>query len=196
MHVSQHVLGVSRTISLVAGIVVACVVPAVAQTNGGSTQMSPAERAFVVSMMQIARGQIALAKLAEQRTNNPDAAVSTREVAAEWYALRAHLASLAAEAGAPYPVALSATQQTKLAQLQEAPPSNVMAVWVKLARQGNRTALDQMRAEGSATNSQISEFIAYARPELTGYDQTGYDHVMTAKNSGGTLRTGSYSWSR
>ena len=156
--------------------------------------MSPAERAFVTNMLQISRGQIALATTAQQRINNPDATVSFDETASEWYAFRAHLASLAAAAGAPSPVALSAAQQAMLAQLQRAPKSRVMALWVKLERQGDQSALAQMRAEGSAPNSQVGQFIAYARPELTGYDQTGYDHIMTAESVGTPMRAGAYVW--
>lgn len=189
MHVSQNVFGVLRTPALAAAIIAACIVPAVAQTNGETTQISPAERAFVINMLQLSRAQIALATLVEQRTNNPDAVVSSERTVAEWCAFRAHLAELAAAAGAPSPVALSAAQQTMLAQLQRTPSSQVMLVSLKLERQGDQMILKEMGAEGSATNSQISQFIAYARPELT-----GYDHVMTAENWSGPTVTGSYGW--
>lgn len=189
MHVSQNAPGVSRTLSLVVAIIAACVVPAVAQTNGGTTQMSPPERAFVVNMLQLSRAQVALATLVEQRTNNPDAAVSAEGTVAEWCAFRSHLATLAAAAGVPPPVALSATQQTMLARLQRTPSSEVIAESMKLERQADQMALEQMRAEGSTTNSQISQFIAYARPEIT-----GYDHVIIGENWSGPIRTGSFGW--
>ncbi len=194
MQVSRHVLGLTRKLSLVAAIIAACVVPAVAQMNTGTTQMSPAERTFVTNMLQISRGQIALATLAQQRLNDSSAAVSFDETASEWYALRSHLASLAAAAGVPSPVALSAAQQAMLTQLQSAPRSRVIALWVKLERQGDQAALAQIRAQRFAPNSPAGQFIAYASPELTTYDQAGYDHVMTAESTSPTMRAGAYSW--
>lgn len=189
MNVSKNVLGRSRTLSLVAAIIAVCVAPAVAQTQAGTTQMLPAGRAFIINMLQISRGQVAMATLAQQRTNDPDAAVAAAQTAAEWCALRAHLASLAATAGAPAPVALSTAQQAQIAQLQLAPRSQVMAMSVKFERAGNQMALEQMRAEGSTGNAQISQFIAYARPEIS-----GYDHVLAAENSSGRIRAGAFSW--
>ncbi len=194
MHVSRHVLGLTRKLSLVSAIIAACVVPAVAQTNPGTTQMSPAERAFVTNMLQISRGQIALATLAQQRMNDSSAAVSFDETASEWYAFRSHLATLAAAVGAPSPVALSAAQQAMLAQLQSAPRSRVIGLWVKLERQGDQAALAQIRAQHVAANSPVGQFIAYASPELTTYDQAGYDHVMTAQSVSPMVRAGAYSW--
>ena len=60
---------------------------------------------------------------------------------------------------------------------------------LKLEREEDQIALEQMRAENSTTNSQISRFIAYARPEIT-----SYDHVMTARNWNGPVRSGPFAW--
>jgi hypothetical protein len=140
-------------------------------------------------MLQLSRGQVAIATFIEQRTSVPAVAVAAGQTAAEWSAARAHLASIAGAAGVPYPTGLTAEQQDTIAQLQSSPSSHLMTTAVKLERAGNQRALEQMRALGSTTNPQISAFIAYARPEIT-----GYDHAIAAANWNGPTRTGPYAW--
>lgn len=189
MHVSQNVLKVSRTVSLLVAIIAACVGPAMAQTNAGTTTMSYADRAFVTNMLQLSRGQVALATLVEQNSNDPAITVAAAQAAAEWSAFRSHLASIAAAAGIPYPTALTAEQQAMIAQLKSTPKSQLMLVAVNFERARDKRALEQMRTEGSTTNPQISTFISYARPELS-----GYDHAVATANWNGPTRAGAYTW--
>jgi hypothetical protein len=79
--------------------------------------MSASDSAFVTSMLQISRTQYALATLAAKRTDSPDATASAYLTAADWAGFRAHLATLAATAGAPLPVPITATQQAMLTLL-------------------------------------------------------------------------------
>lgn len=196
MHVSRNVLGVSRTLSLVAAIIAVCIGPAVAQTYGRTTQTTPAQtqlsaadRAFVTNMLQISRAEIAMATYVELHTNDPAAAVSAAQRAAQWAAFRAHLAPIAAAAGEPAAVPLTPAQQAMVEQVQSAPKSKVMPVLVNLQKRGDELALDQMRAASSSRNPEISAFIAYARPAIA-----GDEHTMTAENWNGATRTGAFSF--
>ena len=183
MNVLRSVLRVSRTLPIIAAIIAACVVPALAQT-AGTTQMSASDRAFVTSMLQISRTQYSLTLAA----TDPDATASHNLTAADWAGFRAHLATLAAAAGAPSPVALTAAQQTMLTQLQSAPSSNVTLLAMKDEEQGHLAALRLMRAQSSTTNPQIKQFLAYATPIQT-------EHAIAAQARSQTVRSGAFAWS-
>lgn len=191
MNVSQNVLRAARTPSLVVALFAACLAPAMAQmsASGAPAQMTAADRAFVTSMLQISREQVALANLAAQRTSDPNAVASADRTAADWAAFRSHLAPLAAAAGVASPVSLSAAQQAMLTRLQHATSTSAIVMSVKFERQEDQQAAAQLRAEKSSTNPQITEFVAYAQPVLS-----GYENRLAAETWPGPTRSGAYAW--
>lgn len=189
MNVSSKVLRLSRTLCVVAVLGAGCVVPAMAQTNGASAQLSPQQVTFVRNMLRTSRAQIAKATLAEQRATDPNEKVSAEVTIAQWYAIRAHLAELATAAKIASPVAYTADQQAMLARLQSEPSSRVMETAVRLEQQGRATALAQLREEKASTNPQISAFVRYAQPALTAYDKVNVPDQWT-----GTIRSGAFAW--
>jgi hypothetical protein len=168
----------------------ACVVPAMAQTNGAPALLSPIQVAFVKDMLRISRAQISKATLAEQRATDPNEKVSAELTIAQWYAVRAHLAALASLAQVTSPVAFTAEQESRLSQLQSAPSSRVMQLAVRLEREGRENALAEMRAQAASTNPQISAFVEYAQPMLVAYGA-----LNTPERWTGSVRTGSFGWS-
>lgn len=189
MNVPSKFLRSARTLCVVAVLSAGCVVPAMAQSNGASAQLSPQQVAFVRDMLRTSRAQIAKATLAEQRATDPNEKVSAEVTIAQWYAIRAHLAELATAAKIATPVAYTADQQATIARLQNEPSSRVMDTAVRLEAQGRATALAQLREESTSTNPQISAFVRYAQPALMAYDKVNVPGQWT-----GVIKSGAFAW--
>jgi hypothetical protein len=142
----------TRTLALTALILVAGALPALAQPNAVASP-GARDRAFVTTMLQTSRGQLALAQLAHRRAVGFIAASAALQTAQEWALLRARLIPLAYAVGAPVRGTLTSEQRAQLFHL------------------------GRIFAEEQTADPAVLAFATYAQPVVESYQQMTADDM-------------------
>lgn len=138
-------------------------------------QVAPSDRAFVTEMLQEARGQVALAELAQRRAGGALASSAASQTAAEWEMLRARLLPIAYGQGAPVRGTLDDAQRTVLYDLGRTPAARFDAAYVRDAERGDQAALARMEREDGTSDAAIQRFLNYAQPIVSSDEQMTSD---------------------
>jgi hypothetical protein len=166
----------ARTLAVSAALLLASTLPALAQSNA-TAQAVPSDRAFVTSMLQISRGQLALAQLAHRRAVGFIAASAATQTAQEWALLRARLIPIAYAEGAPVRGTLTAEQHAALFRLGRTPASRFDDAYLTDARRADSIALGRIFAEEQSGDPRVVSFATYAQPLVESYQQMTADDM-------------------
>ena len=131
-----------------------------------SEVMSSADQAFVFSVLQESRGQIAFARFAEPRAH----AIAVQRLAAttldEWTDLAGRLESVAAANGEPTPRTLTAAQERILSELRQTHTDDFDAAYVRVAETDYDRVLAAFQGAGGSADPQIASTIEAVRPDF------------------------------
>jgi len=166
----------TRTLALTALILVAGALPALAQPNAVASP-GARDRAFVTTMLQTSRGQLALAQLAHRRAVGFIAASAALQTAQEWALLRARLIPLAYAVGAPVRGTLTPEQRAQLFHLGRTPASRFDQAYLTDARRADSIALGRIFAEEQTADPAVLAFATYAQPVVESYQQMTADDM-------------------
>jgi predicted outer membrane protein len=140
---------------------------------------SVADQAFVFSVLQEARGQIAFARFAEPRAQSVAVGRLASTTLDEWSALAARLEAVAQANGEPTPVDLTPAQQRILAELRQTHTEDFDAAYVRVAETDFERVLEAFRDAAGSADPQIAGTVEAARPTFERLDrQTNEDPAL------------------
>jgi len=144
-----------------------------------STAALGSDQAFVFSVLQEARGQIAFARFAEPRAQT----VAVRRLAEttldEWSALAERLDAIAAAQHDSAPVALTPAQERILAELAQTHREDFDAAYVRIAETDYDRVVEAFRGEDGSADPAITNTIEAVRPNFERLDrQTNEDPAL------------------
>lgn len=156
-----------RTITAaIAAALLATVVGASAGPVAAQPSAAQADQAFVFSVLQEARGQVAFAHFAEPRAQT----IAVQRLAAstldEWSELAARLEAVASANGEPTPRMLTPAQERILAELRQTHNEDFDAAYVRIAETDYERVLEAFQGAGSSVDPQIAATIEAVRPDF------------------------------
>lgn len=157
-----------RTIAAV--IAAALLVTAVGTSTGPvaaqTAATSPADQAFVFSVLQEARGQIAFARFAEPRAQT----IAVQRLAAstldEWNELAGRLETVAAANGEQRPRTLTPVQERTLSELRQTHAEDFDAAYVRVAETDYERVLAAFQDAAGSADPQVAAAIDAVRPDF------------------------------
>lgn len=174
MNVSSSVRLGCQAFALTTAVVMGAALPRSAQPYRNA---APGDQQFVSNMLQEAREQIALARLAEKRAADPVTASAAREAIQEWSAIRANLVGIAYNQADPVRGRLDPPQQMTLDQLGSTPPARFDRAYLRDAERGDRLALGWMSGDVATTDGALRGFIDNQRGIVSSYEQMDADDL-------------------
>ena len=146
---------------------------------GASAQSTSADQLFVTQMMQEARLQLAIARLAKQRAPaNLIVTTAANNATDEWSTIRGNLFAFAYANGVPVRGQLSAAKQALLDRLGQTPQPQFARAYLRADSEGNRLALVWMGSTPGALNPMLQRFIARERPIVQSDEQLSADDLL------------------
>jgi hypothetical protein len=161
--------------AIVTSMTIVAVAPASAQATGPATSAHLGTRAFVTTLLQQSRGQLALARLAHQRAVGPITLSAATANAQEWSLLRARLIPIAYAEGAPVRGTLTRAQRAELDRLGRTPSTQFDRAYLADSRRADMLAIDRIDAEEGSADRRVLSFAAYAQPLIESYEQMSAD---------------------
>jgi len=160
---------------LLATVVGASTGPIAAQ----SVPASVADQAFVYSVLQEARGQIAFARFAEPRAQSVAVQRLASTTLDEWSALAGRLEAVAQANAEPTPEALTPAQQRIFAELRQTHTEDFDAAYVRVAETDFERVLEAFQGAAGSADPQIAATVQAVRPNFERLDrQTNEDPTL------------------